>query len=424
MTMRILLLSQFYPPVVGGIEAHVRGLAHGMAERGHAVAVATQSVPGLPPFESVDGVEIHRLSGALQRIGPLFADERRHAAPVPDPEMSWRLRGLAASFRPDIVHAHNWLGRSFLPLKRRSGARYVVTLHDCSRLCAQGRLIYRGESLCTLAYPARCLSCCSRQYGPLKGALTLAGNAAMRGPEASAADLYIAVSKAVAEANGLEGAGVPYAIVPNFASGSSGEEQPPADAGELPREPFILQVGDVVHDKGVGVLLQAYAALTQPPPLVLVGRIGPAAPDPVPPGVSILGPRSPGFVREAWRRCLFGTIPSLCLDASPTVTLEAMSAGRAVVASERGGLIDQVGDGVTGILVPPGDAGRLAQAMAKLLADPVLRVKMGNAARARFEDRFASDVVLARIEALYLSLLSPGGLGDEAGLPSSATRAC
>jgi glycosyltransferase involved in cell wall biosynthesis len=112
-------------------------------------------------------------------------------------------------------------------------------------------------------------------------------------------------------------------------------------------------------------------------------------------------------VAELWRRSLFGTMPSLCLDASPTVTLEAMAASRPVVASARGGLLDQVVDGETGFLVPPGDAGALASAMARLLADERLRARLGTAARERFEREFSASVVISRIESIYARLLAP-----------------
>jgi glycosyltransferase involved in cell wall biosynthesis len=79
---------------------------------------------------------------------------------------------------------------------------------------------------------------------------------------------------------------------------------------------------------------------------------------------------------------------------------------RAVVASDRGGLADQVADGETGLLVPPGDAGALAAAMARLLADGDLRARMGEAGRRRFERGFSAAAVIGRIEALYERVLS------------------
>jgi glycosyltransferase involved in cell wall biosynthesis len=80
-----------------------------------------------------------------------------------------------------------------------------------------------------------------------------------------------------------------------------------------------------------------------------------------------------------------------------------MSAGKPVVGSRIGGIQDQIVDGVTGFLVPPGDVEALRQAMTKLILDPVLRVKMGEAARLRAAE-FQASTVVQKIEAVYQTL--------------------
>src|SRR5215469_2150514 len=128
--MRILLLSQFYPPIVGGEERHVRNLDATLAARGHEVSIATLWYPGSTNYERDGDVRVYRLRGTLQRLGGLFVEsERRHAPPFPDPELIVALRRVAAQEKPDVVHAHNWLLASYLPLKIWNGARLVVTLH-------------------------------------------------------------------------------------------------------------------------------------------------------------------------------------------------------------------------------------------------------------------------------------------------------
>jgi glycosyltransferase involved in cell wall biosynthesis len=89
----------------------------------------------------------------------------------------------------------------------------------------------------------------------------------------------------------------------------------------------------------------------------------------------------------------------------PITVLEAMSAGRAVVASRVGGVPDQIEDGVGGLLVPPRDPGALAAALGQLAHDRALRERMGalNARRAR--ERYDSPVVFGRLSALYDRLL-------------------
>ena len=90
-------------------------------------------------------------------------------------------------------------------------------------------------------------------------------------------------------------------------------------------------------------------------------------------------------------------------DAFPTVLLEAMAAGLPVVASRVGGIPEIVEDGVTGRLVPPGDAGRLAAAINEVLAHPG---SMGEAGRARARREFTAEAWIARLDRVYREVLA------------------
>jgi glycosyltransferase involved in cell wall biosynthesis len=80
--------------------------------------------------------------------------------------------------------------------------------------------------------------------------------------------------------------------------------------------------------------------------------------------------------------------------------LEAMATGRPVVATTTGGIVDMIVDGENGLLVPPGDDGELAEAMARLLTDSDLRVRLAAGAHERVQGFTASSVV-ERLEAVY-----------------------
>ena len=82
--MRIVMLAQFYPPIIGGEERTVHDMSVYLAAQGHEVAVATLAHPGLPEYELRRGVHVHRLPGTSQRGSSLFTDAyRRHAPPAP-----------------------------------------------------------------------------------------------------------------------------------------------------------------------------------------------------------------------------------------------------------------------------------------------------------------------------------------------------
>lgn len=96
-------------------------------------------------------------------------------------------------------------------------------------------------------------------------------------------------------------------------------------------------------------------------------------------------------------------------EGQPMVVLEAMSRGLAVLATEVGGIPELVTDGVEGLLVPPHDAGALADALAELLGNEARRRALGEAGAARARAEFAADAVAARIEGLYHEVLATHG---------------
>jgi glycosyltransferase involved in cell wall biosynthesis len=101
-------------------------------------------------------------------------------------------------------------------------------------------------------------------------------------------------------------------------------------------------------------------------------------------------------------------LPSLA-EALPTVAMEAAAAGRAVVATRVGGTPEVVEDGVTGLLVPPGDAQALAQAIMTVLRDAEGRAAMGVAARQRAHGAFGIEAQVSRTLRLWGELAGNGG---------------
>jgi glycosyltransferase involved in cell wall biosynthesis len=95
--------------------------------------------------------------------------------------------------------------------------------------------------------------------------------------------------------------------------------------------------------------------------------------------------------------------PSLSEGLS-NVILEAMAAALPVVATRVGGTPELVRDGATGLLVPPGNASDLAQAIARLLDDPALARGFGDTGRQRIIQEFSIDRMLRQTEALYWKL--------------------
>ncbi len=99
--------------------------------------------------------------------------------------------------------------------------------------------------------------------------------------------------------------------------------------------------------------------------------------------------------------------PPRQLEGQPVVLLEAMSHGLPVVTTAKGGIVDVVVDGQTGVFVPPGDPTALADALRLLIENPGLRARMGAAAHDRFGEHFGMAAFEKRLgEALRDSLLA------------------
>ena len=98
------------------------------------------------------------------------------------------------------------------------------------------------------------------------------------------------------------------------------------------------------------------------------------------------------------------------VDGLPNVLLEAMAAGRAVVASRVAGIPDVIVDGVNGLLVPPGDVSALRTALERLLADEPLRRRLGAAARAHAREHLSWESATDRLlEAYAAATGAPAG---------------
>jgi glycosyltransferase involved in cell wall biosynthesis len=128
------------------------------------------------------------------------------------------------------------------------------------------------------------------------------------------------------------------------------------------------------------------------------------------PYVLVLGPRADvaGLLQQSDISALISHWEGL-----PYSILEAMSAGRPVIASDVGGVREAVLDGVSGILVPRGDGAALRTALAGLIGDPARRERLGAAGRRRYETAFRFEIMLAKTIALYERVAATGAPVEE-----------
>ena len=165
----------------------------------------------------------------------------------------------------------------------------------------------------------------------------------------------------------------------------------PAEVGAPEEPPHVLYVGRLSAEKGLVELVEACRGL----PLVVVGD-GPLR-ERIPGALGFVAPAELG---PWFERAAVVAVPSR-REGYGMVAREAMAWGRPVVASGVGGLVDVVEDGVTGLLVPPGDVPALRTALKRLLVDAELRSRLGEAAREKAERELSSDVAIDALLAAY-----------------------
>jgi glycosyltransferase involved in cell wall biosynthesis len=207
------------------------------------------------------------------------------------------------------------------------------------------------------------------------------------------------------------------AVVPN----SPDLPASPNGRGAPGATPYLLYLGHLYRQKGLFELLDAFAALRSRRPelrLVLAGESLRRDDIPVAELLAYAGERGldtsavllPGWVDGERKAELVAATACVVLpshrEGLPLVLLEAMAAGRPVVATTVGGVPEAVRDGIEGLLVEPGDPAALAAALGRVLDDPGLADSMGAAGRRRVLEEYSPDAVATRIGDLYEEVLS------------------
>jgi len=360
--MHILHLYKDYPPILGGIENHIRVLAEAHAAAGHRVSVLVCD-PGRRTWTE------ERTGVTVIRAGRLTT-----AASMP---LSIRQPLILARLRPDVVHVHSPYPLGEVANCLLGRGRATVITHHSDVVRQRGWL---------------------RLYGPLlRRVLTSAHRIIATSPR------YIETSpwlRPVREKCVVVPLGVDHCrFVP-----------PPAP---YDGPPTLLFVGKLRYYKGLDTLLEALAHLPgvylevvgdgpmRGPWAALADRLGLAD------RVRFRNEVPDDELPEWYRRAHIFVLPANArAEAFGTVLLEAMASGLPCITTEVGtGTSWVVQDGVTGWVVPPRDPFALADAIRRLLDDADLRAAMGRAGRARVEAEFTQEQMVARVEEVYRELV-------------------
>jgi glycosyltransferase involved in cell wall biosynthesis len=420
MGLKILLVSDHYPPFIGGAHRQTYLLGQEMHKRGHEVAVATVWHPGLPDVDDEGGVTVYRLK-QIRTILPFLHRKGRqqHQPPYPDPVTIVNLRKVINAFHPDMIHAYGWITYSCAVALSGKDIPVLISARDYAYGCATRTLVHKGREVCSGPAFFKCMQCAGQYYGVPKGWIGVLGvrmgrrllKSKVSGVHSISSYVHEIISRDLFDSKiALQRAGgdsLPDVIIPSFMEDE--EEQPKAGTdlqvfiNQLPEEPFILFVGALRLVKGLQQLLDAYERLEAAPPLVLIGTIEHDTPKKFPKGVVVLQDFPHLAVMKAWSRALFGVIPSLWPEPLGSVVYEGMSRGKAVIGTTPGGHTDMIIDHETGLLVPIGNVEALTRAMQELLEDSQLRERLGQAAKER-SHLFTAHEAIPHFEQAYWQL--------------------
>jgi glycosyltransferase involved in cell wall biosynthesis len=407
--MRVLHVTDLFFPSIGGLERHVRSLATERVRRGDVVAVVTLTTTGVSSISTDDGgFPVYRITSGFAKVGAAYASAAKpHHPPVPDPIVARQLAGIIKEFQPDVVWAHNWMIYSYLIFKTHRHPPVVWSQHDYGLECIKRTLVY-GDSQedCPGASLTRCVRCASSQYGTAKGAAIKLGQISSAATLHGRVDMITAISTTVAQsAQRGVGRAVPIRIFPSFVPNTLLQTaNRTARPDFLPdSDGYLLYVGSLGPHKGTSDLIDAYARLKTPPPLVVLGSSHVDQPRHWPEGVIVRENIPHDQVMAAWSRCSVGIVPSRWAEPFGQVAVEAACVGKPVVATHTGGLTDIVVDGETGLLVSPGRPSELASAIQRLLDDPDLARRLGARAQKR-STQFTVEVVAASLNDVLLEV--------------------
>lgn len=399
--MRVLLVADQLS-AEGGAEAMVNGLARGLDERGHVVAVlvsrAASGAPALPARVAL-------------RVVPWAAEGETSNAAAADAALQ-----MAADFRPDVVNLHSVFDLRVIDALL---ARWPVVwhCHDHRFHCPNGDRRYpRTGKPCLLPMGAACIV-----HSFLDGCVA--------GPRARTVAALVARRQLFAALGRADRIAVLSDFVAGLLlrNGISSERiakvpasTPFADLADAPAVDHdssgVLFAGRLVVQKGVDEALwlaERFGSSLAPAQVVfagdgpLVNKVRDASR--VSKNIRYLGKLGSEELSAAFRGARTVVMPIRWLEPFGLVGIEAMAHARPVVAYRMGGVGEWLQDGVTGMAVRPGDRDGLWRAVASLVSDVAMAAEMGGRGRELVRSKYRPRHGLAEVERVYNEALRSRG---------------
>ena len=307
-----------------------------------------------------------------------------------------RVRAIIRDNRPDVMHVHNILpliSPSVYAAAHQAGVPVVQTLHNFRLICPGALLLRDGkpceECIRTLTpWPGVVHGCYRDDRAATAVVSLMLTTHSLVGTWRRFITRYIALSE-FAVRKFVE-AGWPaeqFDVHPNFLDADPGMRPPQSDQG------YVLFVGRLSKEKGIGTLLEAWSRKHSTATLKIVGS-GPLMPADLHERADIewLGHQPREQVLSLMRGAAFVVVPSECYETSPLAIVEAFASGTPVIASQLGAMAEMVQHGRTGWLFTSRNPTDLARILDVALRSPGKMAQMAAQARLEFERRYTADI--------------------------------
>jgi len=418
----ICLITEYFPPhAPGGAEWSTEALAGALAARGHRVLVITPNY-GAPRREERDGFMVYRFPFPVKRApGRTTIPARYLANPVFYLYAGLVVARLARREKADLVHVQN--KHMLIPgalARSLTGVPVIATIRDGGIIDAAPMCLHHVDRMPADCGVAKLWRECSVEYfdlyvkgrrGRLRAKLAfLYGwlDARLKQRFLRRMDGVVAVSQGILDVyrrsgllDGVARLRVVHTIPPLGAPPTPAEVEAMRGRLGLEDRRIVLYVGKLSPGKGTADLAAAarrVAPAVRDACFVFVGEGELRADEPF---LRRLGPLPHREVQALYSLADVVVVPSVIPDALSRVILEAMAAGRPVIATRVGGTPELVLDGKTGLLVERNDPEGLALALLSILSDDVRRGALGVAGRRHLESLSGHGGSLDRLLEIY-----------------------
>ncbi len=405
--MKVLLISEYFPPkTMGGGEISAYLLAKNLAKRVN-VSVLTSYFSGLKRFEMKDNIKIYRRLKTGSNPRNFFSNINRII--YFENSLKKELLKLSRKEDFDIIHCLNMTSLVAIDLKNTINSRFIAHINSPLVMCPKGDLIYKDKAcpgFCSKKKFEKCILS-SHDIGKLKNNFFIRHNPLVKGlmyynyikkiKWMKRFDYCFAISNFLKD--NLIKLNKNIEVVPNI-----------VDVGRFlkikgNKNKRILFIGDYKLSKGPHILLEALSGTDYKADFYGDGPLKKYLLKCKTKNINIFGKVSYKDIIKLYEKACLVVFPSIWPEPFGRVVIEAMASGKAIIASDIGGIKDIIDNNKNGILVKPGNILKLRNMIERLMENKGLRKRLGESGRRKAKKVYNGETISKQVLSLYKNII-------------------